>query len=217
MNGHQGSGIDLALNIKQLYPEETQANLQLLAQLRRRMFRDFPYLQERSLESQEKHFASCLEAKDFVLIACFDRDRIVGYATGLPLFQESPEIQRPFLNLGWAVNEIFYFGESVLLPEFRGRGITHRFFDGRERAAKALPGIKMTCFGAVQRSGDHPLRPPQYRPLDEFWSQRGYRKVPELVAQISWTDIGESKETSKNLVFWVRRWGVGESDQRIIQ
>jgi hypothetical protein len=205
------------LEVRQLSPEEAKSNLKVLMSLRMRIFQDFPYLYQGTLDSEEKYISPYKDAKNFVLIACFDGLQVVGCATGLPLIEASSEIQAPFLSSGVSLSEVFYFGESLLLPKYRGQGIGHRFFDGRERAAKAINGIKMTCFCNVQRSSDHAMRPQKYRPLDEFWSRRGYRKVPELVAHLSWVDIGEPKETEKDLVFWVRRWGMDEHDQRIRQ
>jgi hypothetical protein len=46
-------------------------------------------------------------------------------------------IKAPFIAAGGNVDHIFYFGESVLLPQFRGMGIGHHFFDEREAAARA--------------------------------------------------------------------------------
>jgi GNAT superfamily N-acetyltransferase len=69
------------------------------------------------------------------------------------------------------VTRLFYFGESVLLPEYRGHGIGHAFFDPRERPPAR--GASAACFAAVMRAPDHPARPAGYRPLDAFW-HKGY-------------------------------------------
>ena len=83
---------------------------------------------------------------------------------------------------GFDVASIFYCGESVLEPAYRGHGIGHRFFDLREAHARALGGFRSITFCAVVRPPDHPQRPAEYRPLDAFWRKRGYAPVDGLIA-----------------------------------
>ena len=54
------------------------------------------------------------------------------------------------------------------------------------------------------RPADHPDRPADYRPLDGFWSKRGYRPLPGAVARLHWKDHREDEETEKGLQVWVR-------------
>jgi GNAT superfamily N-acetyltransferase len=89
------------------------------------------------------------------------------------------------------------------LNTYRGSGIGHRFFDLREKHARAL-GCSKVAFCAVQRPVDHPLRPTDYRPLDIFWKKRGYRTVSNAIAYFSWKDIDVAHETPKPLQFWAR-------------
>jgi hypothetical protein len=56
----------------------------------------------------------------------------------------------------------------------------------------------------VIRPEDHPMRPDGYRPLDDFWRRRGYEKLPGVIAQFDWTDIGDAEQTPKPLQFWMR-------------
>ncbi|WP_394701474.1 GNAT family N-acetyltransferase [uncultured Roseibium sp.] len=85
-------------------------------------------------------------------------------------------MRRPFEEAGLDPAEVFYFAESVLDPDYRGRGIGHRFFDEREAHARSL-GCSTAAFCAVIRPDDHPMRPEDYSPLDPFWTKRGYRKL----------------------------------------
>ena len=62
----------------------------------------------------------------------------------------------------------------------------------------------MTCFCAVQRPVNHPLRPPTYRPLDAFWQGRGYRRELSLQSTFYWPDLGQMQETGKPMVYWTR-------------
>ena len=56
----------------------------------------------------------------------------------------------------------------------------------------------------MERPLDHPARPRDYVPLDEFWKKRGYTKRPDLVAKFSWRDIGERDESEKPMIYWMK-------------
>ena len=94
----------------------------------------------------------------------------------------------------------------MLLNPWRNRGIGVAFFDHREAHARALGRFAEACFCAVVRPGDHPLRPPGYRPLDAFWRRRGYRPAPALTARFDWPDLGDGGlDTVKAMRFWTKR------------
>jgi GNAT superfamily N-acetyltransferase len=91
----------------------------------------------------------------------------------------------------------------VLLPDYRGRGLGHRFFDLREDHARAL-GRHHVAFCSVSRPDNHPARPADARTNDAFWQGRGYAPLPGVMAEFSWKDLGEAVETVKSLQFWMR-------------
>ena len=128
---------------------------------------------------------------------------MVGATTAIPLEDETEEVQTPFVEQGFKVSDIFYFGESILLKSHRGMGLGHRFFDEREAFARNK-GFQITTFCSVDRGENHPLKPLKYRPNDVFWTKRGYIPQPHLVCEMSWLDIGETHSTSKPLRFWLR-------------
>jgi len=91
----------------------------------------------------------------------------------------------------------------VLLKEYRGKGIYKQFFTGREGHARML-GFDWASFCCVQRPADHPLRPPDYVPLDAVWTKFGYVKKPELRTSYSWKDVDQGEETDHEMVFWLK-------------
>jgi hypothetical protein len=82
-----------------------------------------------------------------------------------------------------------------------------RFFEEREAYARSVGDFRWCAFCAVERSIDHPRRPPGYVPLDQFWNHRGYRKRPELHTTFTWRDLDETEQTPKPMVFWMKRLG----------
>lgn len=191
------------MRVESFYQQDILPLRPQLAELRIKVFHDFPYLYEGSLDYEKNYLNIYTQSSRSVVVAAFDGDMLVGAATAIPLSDEADYVQKPFLRAGIATNEIYYFGESVLLKEYRGRGLGHLFFDGREAAAKKY-GFKTTSFCAVERSADHPMRPVDYSPLDEFWKKRGYEKRSDLKSEFSWTDIGDSKESIKLMTYWMK-------------
>lgn len=175
-----------------------------LAALRIRVFREYPYLYAGSLEYERHYLQTYLECPDSLLIVVEDDGQVVGCSTALPLAEAAPEFSRPFAESDIDPDGVFYFGESVLLPEYRGRGIGHAFFDQREAFALGMGRFRLTAFCAIDRPPDHPRRPPDYQPLDPFWEKRGYRRQPHLFARFSWKEVDELAETAKQLTFWTR-------------
>ncbi|MGP2491148.1 GNAT family N-acetyltransferase [Mesorhizobium sp. PUT5] len=180
-----------------------------LARLRIEVFRAFPYLYEGSLDYEQTYLATYARSAESLFVLAFDGGAVVGAATGVPMSEETDAFKAPFRNGGWNPERIFYFGESVLLPAWRGRGIGVRFFEEREAHARRAGRFDHCCFCAVERPQDHPLRPVDYVPLAGFWNRRGYVHRPELRTEFSWRDIGEGEETAKPMSFWMKdmdRW-----------
>lgn len=175
-----------------------------LARLRIEVFRAFPYLYEGSLEYEQRYLSTYAQSKDSLFVLAFDGDAVVGASTGMPMVGETREVKAPFLIGGFNTDEIFYFGESILLPQYRGLGLGVRFFEEREKHAASLPGINYCTFCAVERASDHPARPENYVALDDFWRNRGYSPRPDLKTTFSWQDVGETGETDKVMSFWIK-------------
>lgn len=191
--------------VRPLTGAEIGAALGDLAQLRITVFAAYPYLYDGDAAYEAEYLAEYAAAADAVLVAAFDGARIVGAATAAPVIHQKAEFREPFAARGLDVDRLFYFGESVLLPEYRGHGVGHAFFDHREAQAKAC-GASAACFAAVIRPEDHPARPEGYVPHDAFWTKRGYAVVPGLVTELAWKEHGEADESLKAMQYWLRTW-----------
>ena len=174
-----------------------------LARLRIEVFREYPYLYDGDMAYEQRYLQAFLQAPDSFLVAVLDGAEVVGASTALPLEHESANIRQPMAEAGYEVEKVFYFGESVLRREYRGRGLGVRFFEERERRARQLGRFDTLAFCAVVRPEEHPLRPEGYRPLDEFWRRRGFA-LTDVFCFISWQEVGEEGETPKPLRFWMK-------------
>lgn len=194
----------MAITIARLRGAEIQPYLSALAELRIRVFRDFPYLYDGNSDYESRYLETYAASAHSFFALALDDGAVVGCATGIPMADETDAFKAPFIEAGYDPERIFYFGESVLLPQYRGQGLGVRFFAEREAAARQLGGISHCCFCAVVRAADHPLRPADYQPLDDFWHKRGYRNVPELATKFAWKDVDQPEETFKTMSFWLK-------------
>ncbi|MCR9123687.1 MAG: GNAT family N-acetyltransferase [Phyllobacteriaceae bacterium] len=190
-------------NVRPLQRDEIASRLDDLARLRITVFRAFPYLYDGDMDYERRYLATYLEADGAFIAGAFDGDELVGAATAAPLGEHKAEFAEPFARRGLDPDDFFYFGESVLLPDYRGQGVGVAFFDLREREAQRQ-GFTQCLFSAVKRPADHPLRPAGYVPLDGFWRNRGYERLDGLSTTYGWKDIGDDAETDKPMEYWVR-------------
>ena len=176
-----------------------------LARLRVTVFRAFPYLYEGSPAYEERYIATYSRSPDSVFVLAIDDGRVVGAATGMPMADETEEVRAPFVAAGRRPEDIFYYGESVLLPDYRGQGVGVRFFKERERRARSLGRFSHAAFCAVERPHDHEARPEGYVPLDEFWRRRGFEPASGMKTAFTWRDVGDEAESTKPMAFWIKR------------
>jgi len=180
--------------------------LEKLGRLRIQVFREYPYLYDGTEAYEQEYLKTYQKSARCLLVLVVDDDQsVVGATTCLPLEDECEEFRAPFSGQQIAIDEICYFGESILLPELRGQGLGKEFMRRREAHARSL-GLKSAAFCAVDRPDDHPQRPPDYRPLDDFWRSQGFEKREDFRASFPWKEIGEEHESHKTLTFWMKSW-----------
>ncbi|WP_395395402.1 GNAT family N-acetyltransferase [Novosphingobium sp. BL-8A] len=193
----------MTVTIRALTGSEIMAALDDLARLRIAVFAEWPYLYDGDFAYERDYLAAFAAARDAVLVAACEGDRIVGAATASPLSAQEAALSAPVERAGHDPSRLFYFGESVLLPAWRGQGIGHAFFDHREAQARRC-GAGGAIFASVVRPADHGDQPADYRALDAFWDKRGYRPIPGLTCTLSWKDHREAAESVKPLQYWMR-------------
>lgn len=191
------------ITVRPLTGDALVGALDALADLRITVFRAFPYLYDGDRGYERGYLSAYAQSEGAIIVGAFDGEQLIGAATAAPMVDHAAAFAQPFCDHGMDIRQIFYFGESVLLPGYRGHGIGHRFFDLREERARAL-GFATTCFCAVIRPGDHPARPADYSPLDPFWRKRGYAPISGLIGHFGWKDIGDADESEHPMQFWVR-------------
>lgn len=194
----------MTITVEPLTGDDLRRALPDLARLRIAVFREWPYLYEGTLAYEQDYMAKFGAAQGAVIVAARDGATVVGAATATPMLGHSDAFAAPFRAHGHDVARIFYFGESVLLKAYRGRGIGHKFFDHREAHARSFGTYTHATFCSVVRPDDHPLKPADAQTHDAFWTKRGYAKADGVVAHFDWLELGESEKTTKPMQFWIR-------------
>ena len=182
------------IEVRALRGAALEAALDDVAALRIAVFRDWPYLYDGTLEYERDYLATYRDNAGALL---------VGASTSTLMEDHAGEFAAPFAARGMALESILYGAESVLLPQYRGIGLGHRFIDLREDHARAM-GRSHVAFCSVKRPDDHPAKPLNARTNDAFWRGRGYAPLEGVVAEFSWKDVGDAAETVKPLQFWMR-------------
>ncbi len=174
-----------------------------LARLRKAVFRAWPYLYDGSMTYEAGYMAEFAASQTAGLVIARDGDAVVGASTCLSLAEEEAHITAPFQARGIDLATVFYFGESVLLPAYRGQGVGVAFFAAREAHASRHPGVTLATFCAVERPADHPLRPADAVPLDTFWRRRGYTAT-DMTCTMAWKQIDTTGKVTNTLRFWTK-------------
>lgn len=170
--------------------------LPALARLRIAVFREPPYLYDGDEASEAKHLADFAAGPGAALVVARDGAALVGCSTCLPLAEAGASVTAPFRALGWSLERFAYFGESVLLPAYRGQGAGVAFFAAREAHALSQPDVDYACFCAVRREGEATLAP--------FWRKRGYTPYPNLICHMRWKQVDGAGEVENSLSFWLK-------------
>jgi GNAT superfamily N-acetyltransferase len=192
------------LHISRVTGDALPALIGDLARLRVQVFRDWPYLYDGDEAYEAEYLQTYVRSPRAAVIVAREGEQIVGASTCLPLVDETENVQEPFRDAGIDLASVFYFGESVLLPRLRGRGVGVAVFREREAHARAVSSCDIAAFCAVQREETHPGRPKDFVPLDGFWTKRGFVRRPDLRCRMQWRDLGDEEETEKTLVFWLK-------------
>ncbi|MCH8486332.1 MAG: GNAT family N-acetyltransferase [Candidatus Cyclonatronum sp.] len=191
------------IQIRVVRGEQIAQFIPALAWLRITVFHEFPYLYDGSDEYERAYLKTYLNSDESLFVLATDSNKVVGASSGMPLKLETDEVKAPFIQKGIDPECVFYFGESVLLKQYRGLGIGKKFFEEREKHALTL-GYRITAFCGVQRPDDHARKPAGYRNLHSFWEMMGYRMQPDMRTQFSWQDLDENTASEKEMMFWIK-------------
>jgi GNAT superfamily N-acetyltransferase len=191
------------LEVRKICGKAIEEIIHPLGQLRMEIFRKFPYLYDGSLDYEKSYLRRYTSHPNACVFALFDREMLVGASTATLMRNESEEVFRPLESQGYDISEMMYLGESILRPEYRGKGFGKKFFHLRETYAKSFDHLRFCTFCAVDREANDPRRPAGYRDLIPFWDQMGYEAL-KVKTIMKWKEIDKEEESYQTLTFWIK-------------
>lgn len=190
------------IKIKTLKGKHILPFIEELAILRIAIFKEYPYCYDGSMKYESEYLKTYTDCNESTITIVMHDKKVIGASTAIPLEYEIEAFKNPFRNENQS--EIFYLGESVLLPEFRGKNIYRHLFQERETAALNY-GCKRTTFCAVERPQPDKRKPKNYASLEPVWSHFKYIKNEKRSTYFPWKDIGDHLESTKQMVYW-EKW-----------
>ena len=190
--------------MRRLWGKEIEPFAEAIAALRLDVLREYPYLMAGERERELAHVQGYVDCPEAVGLIAFTGTQVVGAALGRPLVYEPADVGEAFAAHGRAPEAYFHLGEALLAPSCRGQGIGEQFMALREAAAAKLPECQFCSLCLVDRPANDPRRPTDFLPLDPYFARHGYEPHPELRCTARWRDLGQTDETAKTLVFWLK-------------
>ena len=191
------------MDILKLNGAAAQEFLRSLAELRLSIFWDYPYLYEGSLDYEEKYLSTYFKCDQSFILLLKDGDKVVGATTAIIAEAEEENFKKAFIEKKLDPQEGVYFGESLLLPEYRGQGLGKIFFQERESFARNL-NRKWVSFCSVVRE-NHPLCPPEYQGHESMWTYLGYSPLEGMTTYYEWKDRDQDHSTKKLMQYWFKK------------
>lgn len=190
------------ITLKTLKGKHILPFIEELALLRIAVFREYPYCYDGTMDYECDYLKTYTDCSESTIVIAKSNKHVIGASTAIPLEHEVDAFRAPFNNEDQ--RDIFYLGESVLLPEFRGRSIYRHFFYERELAAINY-GCHRSTFCAVERPQPDIRKPKNYASLEPVWSHFQYNKNEMRHTHFPWREVGDEVESTKQMVYWEKK------------
>lgn len=160
-----------------------------LADLRLEIFREYPYLYDGCREKELVYVRSYSEAPDACLLTATVAGAVVGAASGMPLVHADEQLRLAIVAAGLDPAALYYVGELLLLPAYRGAQLGTQLFARLESRVRALHRYGGIVCATVVRPADHPLRPAGYLPIARFMARHDFRLLAGARVTFSWQEL----------------------------
>ncbi len=175
---------------------EIYSDIEQVARLRIKIFKEYPYLYDGNLEQEREYLKPYIESQDGILIIAKDGDKSIGAITGLPLRESMQELKDCYARESQNIDDMFYLGEVVLLKEYRGKGIGIFLYKALEEYLSSKKYSKIV-FCAIAKEGND-----QKKSKENYYKRLGFIRRFDLSLNVSYKKIGEEFETESKMNIW---------------
>jgi GNAT superfamily N-acetyltransferase len=179
--------------------------LEALAALRLAIFAEYPYLYRGQRAEELAYLGSYAEKPGGCVILAEANGTVIGAAAGMPLRHEGAALRDPVVAIPWPVDQLYYVGELLFRPAYRGRGLGQRLLAEYEGHIRTLGFSKIVCV-TVERPVDHPLRPDSDLPIDRFLARTGFVRLDGVTTRFSWLEV-DGVRRDHTMQFWMKDLG----------
>lgn len=198
----------MGITIEIYVGNESSSYINMVSKLRIDVFREYPYLYEGEEEYERKYIHGYTTDKR-AMIAIAKVDNVVaGISTGIPLISESDivaDAKKVFSQANINIGDYYYYGEVIILPQFRGLGIAKMLFSAQDTLIEKW-GFKQVCILTVVREHNHPLKPINYKSPDGMWEHLGFFRN-KITTNYHWPTIQADntvRDVTNTLEFWTK-------------
>lgn len=174
----------------------------VLADLRVRIFREFPYLYDGTVEDECSNLRAYANSANSLITVMYDGIRHIAAMSCLPMQDAWGELVDNLSTQAVNISECLYIGEILMEKTHRGMGLGSRLFDFARMHAVRL-NMKKLCFFSVRRDHTHDARPADYLEPAELWQKWGFSLVPGADVTLSYPQVDVGMQ-SHILDFWIR-------------
>lgn len=185
--------------------------LDLIAAWRITYYREFPYLYVGNFEGEQAYLDLYQQEKLSSLFLAKYNQEIVGFTIGMPLL--TLEILGEIFDINHLVNwlkqnnmserSVYYFGEFMTHPLFRGKGICHQLLHQIEQFA-IQNNFSVASLITVIRKSNHRLKNADYQEFN--WEKTGFKKTGLVINSVYPTllENGRIENTVNEMDFWIK-------------
>ena len=170
--------------------------------LRIAVFRDWPYLYDGDVGYEREYLAACAESPSSVVVLARDGEAVVAPAPA-SRWRGQCRVPGAFRRTRDGGGQVFYCGESVLLPLPRARPRPCVLRRARGAHARALGGFARTAFAAVDRDDGDPRKPRRASRQRGVLGQARLRAPAGMTMKLHWNEVGIG-EVEHPPTFWLR-------------
>ena len=179
-----------------------------IAKQRLAVFKEYPYLYRGTFSEEYAYLGWFLKLPHTAVAVAYRQDEPVGFLTGTSFTDFDEHFEGTidlFKKAGFDHTLYYYFGEVIILPEYRGLGLSKQLFAAMENYVRTKTSFSKACF-VCEEHEQHPLKPKDYKELSVLWLRFGYKKT-DLPVYFNWPTIqqnGQTKEQEHVMNYWIK-------------
>jgi GNAT superfamily N-acetyltransferase len=177
--------------------------------MRLEIFREYPYFYHGHPAQELQYLAGLPEHAHNQLLIAKEGSSVVAMATAMPLSADrdiGKEVSEKLASAGLSEQSFYYYGEIMVYPAHRQRGIARRFYEMREEYARKL-NYQYACFSTFHQPFETLERPDGYFDPAPMWQRLGYRHWDDLLLWSSLSTLsadGTEEMVHYPRAFWLK-------------